>query len=166
VSEPPRFPRRRFGEWVGAGSYGTVLVTAALAVIDADEVSTGLGWELVTGVGLATWLAHLYAEVVGDHLRHSAAPGGKEIARAMVDGVPILLAAVLPAVMLFLGRIDVLDEQAALWAAIGVAVLQLVGVGVFVGSAVSPRGRIAWGYAVATAVVGVAVVTIEFALGH
>ena len=41
-------------------------MTSLLAAIDADGVGSGLGWELVTGVGVATWVAHLYAEVVGD----------------------------------------------------------------------------------------------------
>ena len=71
------WPRERLAERLSAACYGTVLVLAALPLIDADEVSSGLGWELVTGVGVATWVAHLYAEVVGDHLRHGsgARPG-------------------------------------------------------------------------------------------
>ena len=37
---------------VSAACYGTVLVLAALPLIDADEVSSGLGRDLVTGVGV------------------------------------------------------------------------------------------------------------------
>ena len=85
-----------------------MLVLASLALIDADEVASGWGWELVGGVGIATYVAHLYAEVVGDRLRRTAAQGRTEIKRAMADGLPILLAAVPPAVVLGLGRIDVL----------------------------------------------------------
>jgi hypothetical protein len=59
---------------VSAACYGTVLVLASLALIDADDVASGIGWELVTGVGVATWVAHLYAEVIGDHLRRCCAP--------------------------------------------------------------------------------------------
>jgi hypothetical protein len=161
-----RWPRDRAGEWASAGAYGTVLVLAALMIVDASDISSGLGWELVTGVGLATWLAHLYAEVVGDQLRQRATLGSKEIAKAMADGIPILLAAVPPAVMLFLGRVGVLDEDLALGASFAVAFLQLVGVGAFVGSAVSSGGPVAWAYAVATAGIGLAVVTVEFVLVH
>ena len=161
------WPRERAAARLSAACYGTVLVLAALPLIDADEVSSGLGWELVTGVGVATWLAHLYAELVGDHLRHGPPLGRTEITSAMVDGLPILLAAVLPAVMLLLGRIDVLEPRVALWAAVVVAILQLVGVGAFVGSSVSPRRRaFVWSYAGATAAVGIAVVTLKVALGH
>jgi hypothetical protein len=143
-----------------------VLVLTSLVLIDAEEVSSGLGWELVTGVGVATWIAHFYAEVVGDHLRRGATLDSAEIGRAMVDGVPILLAAVPPAVMLLLGRLEVLEERVALWLAVAVALVQLAGVGAIVGSSVSTRSNSAWSYAAATAVVGFAVVVLKLALGH
>jgi hypothetical protein len=158
--------RERLAERLGAASYGTVLVLVSLALIDADDVSSGLGWELVTGVGVATWLAHLYAEVVGDRVRRGAALDRREIAKAMVDGLPILLAAVPPAVMLFLGRLDVLDHDVALWAAVAIALGQLIGVGLFVGFSVSAPGVSLWPYAAVTAVIGIAVVTLKIALGH
>lgn len=159
-------PRQRLAERVTAASYGTVLVLAALAVIEADDVAAGLGWELVTGIGAATWVAHLYAEVVGDHLRHTASLGRKELTRAMADGFPILLATLLPAAMLLLGRLDVLGHRLALWASVAVAVLQLAGVGCLVGFAVSDRSSRAWLFAVMTAVFGVTVVALKVVLGH
>ena len=162
----PESRRAHLAERVSAASYGTVLVLAALPLIDADEVESGLGWELVTGVGVATWVAHLYAEVVGDRLRHDAALDLREIRHAAVDGFPILLAAVLPAVVLLLGRLDVLTPRTALWAAVSVACLQLVAVGVFVGRTVSPHGSSVSLYAVATAVFGTLVVVLKVALGH
>jgi hypothetical protein len=160
------WPRERLAEQLSAASYGTVLVLVALPLINADEVLSGLGWELVTGVGVATWLAHLYAEVVGDHLRRNAPPDRAEISRAMIDGLPILLAALPPAVMLGLGRLEVLEPRFALWASVIAAILQLVGVGVLAGSSVSPRQGSVAAYASATAAVGIAVVTLKLLLGH
>ena len=159
------WPRERLARRVSAASYGTVLVLASLALVDADEVASGWGWELVTGVGLATWVAHVYAEVVGDHIRHTAAPGRRELRRAMTDGLPILLAAVAPAVMLLLGRLDVLAHRGALWAAVVVAFLQLVGVGALVGS-LSDHGSGPWRFAAATGAFGFAVVVVKIVLGH
>ena len=161
------WPQERIAERLSAACYGTVLVLVALPLIDADEVSSGLGWELVTGVGVATWVAHLYAELVGDHLRHGTPLDRDEITKAMLDGLPILLAAVLPACMLLLGRMDLVEPRVALWASVAVAILQLVGVGAFVGASVSARRRASvWAYAGATAAVGIAVVTLKLALGH
>ena len=159
------WPRDRLAERVSAASYGTVLVLASLALVDADEVASGWGWELVTGVGLATWIAHLYAEIVGDHIRERAAPGRREIRRAATDGLPILLAAVVPGVMLFLGRIDVLAHRGALWAAVVVAFLQLVGVGALVGS-LSDHEPSPWRFAAATGAFGAVVVGLKVVLGH
>jgi hypothetical protein len=161
-----RWPRERLAERVTAASYGTVLILSALALMDADAVASGLGWELVTGVGVATWLAHLYAEVVGDHVRHRSPFDRKEIGRAMRDGLPILFAAVAPAVMLFLGRLGVLDPQVALWASVVVGVVQLVAVGALVGAAVSPHRTSVWKYAAITAGIGFIVVTFKLVLGH
>ncbi len=170
MSMPTRmqgWPRERLAERVSAASYGSVLVLAALALIDGDDVGAGWGWELVTGVGVATWIAHLYAEVVGEHLRHATAAHNRtEIGRAMADGSPILLATVLPAIMLLLGRLDVLDRRTALWAAVVVAFLQLVGLGAFVGRVMSTRHSQSWIYAAVTAVFGLGVVSLKVVLGH
>ena len=161
-----RDPRERAAQRVTAAAYGTVLVLAALPLIDPDDVASGLGWELVSGVGIATWVAHLYAEAIGEHVRRSAAVDRAEIVRAMFDGLPILAAAVLPALLLGLGRLDVLSPRLALWLALAAALVQLVGVGVVAGAAVPGRGRRPWRYALVTAVIGLAVVAIKVALGH
>jgi hypothetical protein len=63
-------PRERLAEVVSAAGYGSVLVLAALSVIGVSEVALGHGAELVAGVGVATWLAHVFAEILGDHVRH------------------------------------------------------------------------------------------------
>ena len=56
-------------------------------------------------------VAHLYAEVVGDRVRHGSRLDVHEVTSAMANSLPILLVAVLPAVMLLLGRVEVLDER-------------------------------------------------------
>jgi hypothetical protein len=160
------WPQERLAERVSAASYGTVLVLASLALIDADEVASGWGWELIGGVGLATYLAHLYAEVVGDRLRHNAAPGRGELRRAMADGLPILLAAVPPAVVLLLGRIGVLEDRVALWLSMAVALVQLVGLGGLVGELVSEDHPHAWRFAAAAGGFGLLVVGLKVGLGH
>jgi hypothetical protein len=159
-------PRERVAERFTAAAYGTVLVIAALPLLDADEVSSGLGWELVTGVGVATWVAHLYAEAIGDHLRRGAALDRAELKRAMADGLPILLAAVPPALVLLVGRLGGLSGGTALWLAVAIALAQLIGLGVLVGSLVSIRGRGALAYTIATVAIGVVVVGVKLALGH
>jgi hypothetical protein len=154
-------------ERVSAAAYGTVLILTALPFIHPEDVADGVGWELIVGVGLATWLAHLFAEVVGDHVRHTAAAHERaEIQRAMVDGLPILVAAVGPAGALFLGRLGVLSDRGALWAAVLVSVVQLVGLGAYVGTLATPRRSGRWLYAGVTGLFGLGVVVIKVVLGH
>jgi hypothetical protein len=158
--------RQRLAERVGAASYGTVLVLAALPAIGISDVGSGVGWELMTGVAVATYVAHAYAEVVGDHVRHGSALDRRQVAHALRDGVPILLAAVVPALVLGLGALGVLADDVALWLAVAVAVLQLVALGAFVGWTVASRSWQRWSYGVAAGVIGLVVVALKLSLSH
>ena len=161
-----RSRRERISERVTAASYGTVLVLAAIPLIDGDDVASGAGWGLVTGIGIATWIAHLYAEVVGDVIRRGAVANRAEITMAMLDGVPIPFAAVVPAAVLGLGRLDVLDPDVAWWLAGIVAIMQLTGLGAYVGWIVSSRRSTAVTYAFVTGLIGLFVVIVKFTLSH
>jgi hypothetical protein len=156
----------QLAERVTAATYGTVLVLAALPLIQVADVGSGVGWELITGVGVATYVAHAYAEVMGDHLRHDSSLDRKEVGRAMKDGVPILAAAVGPALVLGLAGLDVISASVGLWAAVVVAILQLVGLGALVGWAVPDRRTHWWTYGIAAAAIGVVVVIVKLSLGH
>jgi hypothetical protein len=159
-------PRERLGELVSAACYGSVLVLAALSVIGVSEVALGHGAELVAGVGMATWLAHIFAELLGGHARHPEPLHRKEIVRALVDGSPILAASVLPAIVLMFGRLDLLSGATARMVAIVIAVLQLFGIGAFVARVAPAPQAATWTFAAATAGMGVAVVLLVVILGH
>jgi hypothetical protein len=111
-------------------------------------------------------VAHLFAETVGDGLLHGAAHDQAGIRRAMADGLPILLAAVAPALMLLLGRVDVLGSRGALWAALAVGLVQLGGVGAYAGWAAARAGARPWAYALLTVTIGVAVVVLKLSSSH
>ena len=166
VASGHRSRRERISERVTAASYGTVLVLAAIPLIDIEDVSTGAGWGLVTGIGVATWIAHLYAEVVGDVIRRGAVANRAEITMAMVDGVPIPLAALIPALVLGLGRLGALDDDVAWWLAGIVAIVQLTGLGAYVGWIISARRLTTLTFAVVTGLIGLFVVIVKFALSH
>jgi len=157
--------RERLAELVSAATYGTVLVLAALSVLELSDVAHGHGAELVAGVGLATWAAHLFAELLAGHVRHPDPLRGGEVARAMVDGSPILAATVLPALALLAGRLGVLDDRGAKLLAIAITVVQLGSIGVYVARQ-APAQRQAWLFAAVTAGCGLAVGILVVALGH
>lgn len=157
--------RDRLAEKVSAASYGTILIIASLLVVETEDVASGWGWELMVGVGAATWVAHLYAEILGNHVRNPDAIQPHEVRKAMADGLPILLASLLPAIALLLGRLGALEPRQALWIAVIVALLQLVAIGALVG-VVSERGSNTFRYAAVAALFGLGVVLLLVALGH
>jgi hypothetical protein len=153
-------------ERINAAAYGTVLVLVALCAIEITEVGEGHSSELVFGVGVATWVAHLFAELLGEHVRHGEPLAWPEARRAAIDGSPILAATLLPAVLLFLGRVDLMSHQGARDLAILAGVLQLSVLGGVVARNTPGSPTSAWTFAVATAVAGVGVVALKVALGH
>ena len=159
-------PRERLAELVSAAAYGSALVLSALSVIGVSEVSVGHGGEIVAGVGVATWIAHLFAEVLGERVRAPQPIGWSKFKRAMADGSPILVASVLPALVLLLGRLDVMSPRTARAIAIVVAVLQLLAVGMLVARVADVPTRRKWLFASATLAIGIVVVTLSVVLGH
>ena len=163
---PARSHQERLGERIGAAAYGTVLVLVALTAIEVSEVGEGHGSELVLGVGGATWVAHLFAELLGEHVRHGEPVSWTEARRASIDGSPILVATLLPALLLLLGRVELLSHESARNLAIVAGVLQLSLVGGIVARSTPGSPTPAWSFAISTAVAGVAVVALKVALGH
>jgi hypothetical protein len=159
-------PRERLAEVVSAAGYGSVLVLAALSVIGVSDVALGHGAELVAGVGVATWLAHVFAAILGDHIRRPEPLRRSEVLRALADGSPILAATVLPAIVLVLGRLDVLSDTTARVAAIVVAVLQLLLIGAVVAHVAPAPPAARWTFAASTAAAGLVIVALSVALGH
>jgi hypothetical protein len=161
-----RVERDELAELVSAASYGTVLVLAALSVVTVSEVELGHGAELVVGVGVATWVAHLFAELLGEHVRRHEPLKRGEVKQALVDGSPILAATVLPAIVLFLGRLDVITDSAARIIAIVVAVLQMLSIGALVARVAPARRAAGWVFAAVAAGTGIVVVALVVLLGH
>jgi hypothetical protein len=161
-----RISRERLAQLVSAASYGSVLVLAALSAISIADVEIGHGVELVAGVGVATWIAHLYAELLGRQVEHRHRLQRGEILEDMVDGSPILVACLLPAIVLNVGRLDAVGGTTAKRVAMVVALLQLLGIGWIVSrlSAAPFRAKVI--FAVITVVLGVIVVVVTVLLGH
>ena len=161
-----RMPRERAADLVTAAAYGTVLVLGALAFVAPTDVADGHGLELVAGVGVATWVAHVFADLVGEHVRHSDRLTADELRWSLVSGTPILAATVLPGVALGLGRLEAISDDVAIWIATTIALCQMVGVGATVGMLREGGRRAIWWFVLATGVFGLAVTAVKVQLGH
>jgi hypothetical protein len=149
-----------------AAAYGTILVLAGLEAVTPSDVQSGHGLELVAGIGVATWLAHTFAEVLGLQLRRPNAFTWADLWFAAATSGPIILATVGPALLLALGRFDVLSDDVALWLAVAVGVLQLVVLGAVVGSTHRASRARRWAFVAATVAIGALVVLIKVVLSH
>jgi hypothetical protein len=159
-------PVDRLAELVAAAAYGTVLVLAALGTISITQVSMGHGVELVAGVGAATWVAHLFAELLARHVSRQRPLDRGEVHEAVVDGSPILASTVLPAGALLLGRLDVIADGTARAVAIAAALAQLLAIGVVIGQIAPARRSALWIFGTLTLVLGLSVVAVTVWLGH
>ncbi len=145
--------------------YGVILVAGLVVIVEAEEL-----W-LVLVKAFATlavfWIAHIYASVVshlGDRVPEDVGPverieGAVRLAFAHSWGM--MLAAVIPVTVLFLGVLGVLNYQQAiwgtLWMSVGVlAVLGWVGVAAW-SSALSRK----WLGAAFTATLGVVLIALK-----
>lgn len=161
-----RLSAARTAELVTAAAYGSVLVLAALSVIGVSDVALGHGAEIIAGVGVATWSAHLFAELLGAHVAHPEPLHRHHVRQAAVDGSPILAATVLPAVALLLGRLDVVSDTTARMLAITVAILQLLAIGAYVARVAPAPPSTRWGFAAAVVTIGFVIAALTLALGH
>ncbi|HEX6311753.1 MAG TPA: hypothetical protein VF152_09005, partial [Acidimicrobiia bacterium] len=153
---------------VSAATYGTVIALGALALATPGDVRSGFGIELVLGAGLATWVAHGFAELVGDQLRRGddEEAGWAAIGRSALVGSPILLAALLQALALIPGRLEIVTGRTALWIGLVVGILELVAIGAFVAYVRRMRPGRMWRLGLAVAAVGVVVVVVKILLGR
>lgn len=121
------------------GVYGIVLVTALIGVGWEDETDLEVLVFLV-GTVFVFWLAHIYAAVVAS--RAAGTPGA--LRAAVVHGIRhtngMLVAMLIPAFLLWLGVIGLVEEWTAYFLALGSGVVMLA----LIGYANAARNRSPW----------------------
>ncbi|WP_308467597.1 hypothetical protein [Rathayibacter soli] len=142
--------------------YGTVVVAAILGAT-SDDASAWEIFFMTVGSVLVLWTAHVYAEAVASHGRQGEKTTG--VRQSLKFGVRqsfgILLAATIPAVLLFLGALGPMDGVLAVDLSLWWCVLALGILGYF---AFQQRGRnipIRIIGAIATAAFGVVIIVLK-----
>jgi hypothetical protein len=114
--------------------YGTILVMAVISALAHDASITSA--ELIAGVAATTivfWIAHVYAEVLGNRLQGEHAVSWANVRAASNHEWPIVEAALPPVLALLLGVLGILDTDSAVNVAIAVGILELFLWGIAVG---------------------------------
>lgn len=87
---------------ISAYLYGNIIVFATLVPLGNGSAEHGHALKLVAGVAASTYLAHVFAEIVGHHARAGESMTREEIVHELRDSQPIVSSALVPA-LLFAG---------------------------------------------------------------
>ena len=137
--------KRMLGAYSGEhGVYGVVLVTALIAVGWEDDTDLEV-LIFVVGTVFVFWLAHIYAAVVASRAAETPPSLRTALALGIRHTYGMLVAMLIPAFLLWLAVIDVVEEYTAYYLALGSGVVTLA----VIGYANAARNRSPWYWRVA-----------------
>ncbi|MGS0688796.1 hypothetical protein ACVBEQ_27220 [Nakamurella sp. GG22] len=147
--------------------YGNVLVLAALAVVSTADVTDGHAFWLVLGTALSTFVAHVFAETMGDQVKHPEPVTARNVLRLARESLPILTSGLLPAVILLAGWWGWLAPDPAVLLADAVVLLRIAGTGIVVARLRNERSSVRiFAIGIGMAVVGAAISGLKVYLTH
>ncbi|WP_314502401.1 hypothetical protein [uncultured Microbacterium sp.] len=121
------------------GVYGIVLVTALIAVGWDDDTDLEV-LVFVVGTVFVFWLAHIYAAVVASRAAETPLVLRTAVARGIRHTYGMLVAMLIPALLLSLAVIGLVEEYTAYYLALGSGVVMLA----LIGYANAARNRSPW----------------------
>lgn len=96
-------PREQAAVRSSAYVYGNIIVFATTVPLAAAELRHGHGALLVLGVAAFTYLAHVFAEVIGHNVRSEQPLTRAELWHELRDSLPVLTSGMVPAALLLAG---------------------------------------------------------------
>ncbi|MET7424310.1 hypothetical protein [Dactylosporangium sp. NPDC005555] len=85
---------------VSAYLYGNIILFATLIPVSDEQAAHGHGLKLVFGVAVSTYVAHVFAEIVGHSAQADEPMTRAAIRHEQRDSLPIVSSALLPCVLL------------------------------------------------------------------
>lgn len=147
--------------------YGSVLVLAALATMPLGHVASKDGAAMVLGVGISTFVAHLFADFVGSQIEGGVRNSEAGAFRMLRGSLPILSATSIPLLLVLLAWQGALGSAFALRAAEAVCIGRIALTGFFVGRYQGrPADGATWLGCMVLGAAGVTVVAIKILVGH
>lgn len=120
---------------VSRAIYGTILVTALVAALSANE---GWGaWQILVAVVVTMvvfWTAHVYAEVLAQRLAIGRGLTWPEVRHSFGDELPMVAAAAPAAVALLGAAVGLYSRGSGTWLAVGFGVAALFAYGLLLGA--------------------------------
>jgi hypothetical protein len=142
--------------------YGLILATSVIAVSrEYDSSNAGLVAVTVLVTGVVFWLAHVYARVLATSMEHHRMLTRSELREALRHDWPLVEATIPLVLILALGALDVVPDDAAILAAILVALAELALAGAYAARVRGSRTRGAVLSAAIAVALGAAVVLLK-----
>jgi hypothetical protein len=150
----------------GSAVYGSILVAALVGAMFEDASGPrSMTLSLLCSI-LAFWLAHVWSAVIGERVSDGPRFQASRVRSIAVDEWPLVEAGLLPGVLLALAWIGGYSRHTGVVLALVVAIVQLVGWGMFAGH----RTETSWTRALLVGLfdgaLGVAIVGLEIAVHH
>jgi len=114
---------------ISAAIYGTVLAMASIAAGAFAHVGPRELIGIVATTSGVIWLAHVYAETLGESIERAHRLDWDEFKSIAVRELPILGAAAAPISVLLLGALGIVEEATDIWLAFGLGFVALAAQG-------------------------------------
>lgn len=163
----PNLSREQAAARISAYVYGNIIVFATTVPLAASDLSHGHGTLLILGVSASTYLAHVFADVIGHQVRAGKGLERADLWHEIRDSLPVLTSGLVPAVLLLLGGLHWIPGRAAILGSEAYLLLRMALIGLLVERLQTERPSVrtlAAGVVLAAAAAGVALVKV--ALGH
>jgi hypothetical protein len=118
-------------ESISGTVYGGIVLLTSLSA-SAAAYTHNL-WRLSFAVAISVlvfWIAHLYSDALGESITRGRRLAFSDVTEIALNEIAIPVAAVGPIFVLMIGALGILDDDTAIWLAIGVGVLTLGAQGV------------------------------------
>ncbi len=147
--------------------YGNVLVLAGLVVATSGDVTAGRAFWVVIGTAVSTFVAHVFAEIMGDQVRNPEQITARQVLTLARESWPVLTSGLIPAAILLVASFELLDPTVAVLIAEAVVLLRIAGTGVVVARLRDERSSVRlFAIGIGMAVVGAAVSLLKVYLTH
>lgn len=112
--------------------YGNILVLASLVALYPDDVETGRGLSIILGAALSTFIAHVFAEMLGHQVRAPEPLTWSSASGQARNSFPILSSGLVPTGIAVLGWLTAVSGDFALAVAEAVVLLRIAATGVVI----------------------------------
>ncbi|MCX5008587.1 hypothetical protein OHB05_39250 [Streptomyces sp. NBC_00638] len=147
--------------------YGNITVLGVVAAVDDAQTLSGRAALLVGITATSTFVAHVFADLVGQRIESVDPPERRALREKLRDAWPIATSGVPPTLMLALGAWGVLSAMVAQLLATAVVLARLASVGwVVEWLSGRPASFAAWWGGFGLAVIGVVIAALKVFLSH